>query len=363
MAIALGLARRSLGATWPNPAVGCVLVRDGDNGPAIVGRGWTASGGRPHAETEALERAGAAAKGATAYVTLEPCSHHGRTPPCADALVEAGIAHAVIAIEDPDPRVSGQGIKALRDAGIPVTQGVLADEAAELNAGFLIRIEKSRPLVTLKTATTLDGRIATVAGDSQWITGERARSFAHRLRAAHDAVAVGIGTVLADDPALTCRLPGMAERSPMRVVFDSGLRMPTDCEIARSAREIRSIVFTVVGADPARRRNLESTGIEVIEVEAAQEEQVSILAALEALAGLGVTRLLCEGGGRLAGSLLRNDVVDRVAWFRAPSIIGGDGLPSVAAFGVERLGDAPAFVRSALARAGQDTLETYRRRT
>jgi diaminohydroxyphosphoribosylaminopyrimidine deaminase/5-amino-6-(5-phosphoribosylamino)uracil reductase len=363
MAIALGLARRSLGATWPNPAVGCVLVRDGDDGPAIVGRGWTARGGRPHAETEALKRAGGAAKGATAYVTLEPCSHHGRTPPCADALVEVGIARAVVAIEDPDPRVSGEGIKALQDAGVPVTHGVLADEAAELNAGFLVRIEKSRPLVTVKTATTLDGRIATVTGDSQWITGERARSFAHRLRAAHDAVAVGSGTVLADDPVLTCRLPGMADRSPMRVVFDSTLRMPPDCEIAKSARETRSIVFTVEGADPARRRNLESTGIEVIEVETTEEGQVSIPAALEALAGLGVTRLLCEGGGGLAGSFLRNDVVDRLAWFRAPSIIGGDGLPSAAAFGVERLGDAPAFVRSALARAGQDTLETYRRRT
>jgi diaminohydroxyphosphoribosylaminopyrimidine deaminase / 5-amino-6-(5-phosphoribosylamino)uracil reductase len=363
MAIALGLARRSLGATWPNPAVGCVLVQYGDGGPAIVGRGWTASGGRPHAETEALRRAGLAAKGATAYVTLEPCSHHGRTPPCADALINAGIARAVIAIGDPDPRVSGRGVKQLQGAGIAVSLGVLADDAAELNAGFFSRINQSRPLVTLKIASTLDGRIASATGESQWITGDRARSVGHRLRAANDAVAVGIGTVLADDPELTCRLPGMLARSPVRIVFDSALRLPVDCRIARSARLTRSIVLTGSKADAARRRDLEKTGVEVMEVEPGADGRVDLEAALEALAGLGLTSLLCEGGGGLAGSFVREKLADRIAWFRGPTLIGGDGLASIAAFGVERLDDAPRFVRTALARAGEDTLETYRRAT
>jgi diaminohydroxyphosphoribosylaminopyrimidine deaminase/5-amino-6-(5-phosphoribosylamino)uracil reductase len=363
MAIALGLARRSLGTTWPNPAVGCVLVQQDSDGPSIVGRGWTASGGRPHAETEALKRAGASANGATAYVTLEPCSHHGRTPPCADALVKAQIARAVIAIEDPDPRVSGQGIKALQDAGVGVSTGVLADAADELNAGFLMRIDQNRPLVTLKTATTLDGRIATAAGDSRWITSAPARSFAHRLRAANDAVAVGIGTVLADDPKLTCRLPGMAPHSPLRVVFDSKLRMPAECLMVKSAQKTRTVVLTLSGSEAAHRRELEAAGVEVLEVEAGDDGRVSVMAALEALAGLGVTRLLCEGGGGLAGSLMRSEVVDRIAWFRAPSMFGGDGLPSVAAFGVDKVADAPIFVRSALARVGPDVLETYRRPT
>jgi len=361
MAIALGLARRSLGATWPNPAVGCVLVRDDSSGPTIIGRGWTANGGRPHAETQALKRAGARAGGATAYVTLEPCSHHGQTPPCAEALIKARIAHAVIAIEDPDPRVSGAGIRALLDAGITVSQGILADQAAELIAGFILRINENRPLVTLKLATSLDGRIAAATGDSQWITGERARSFAHRLRASNDGIVVGIGTVLADDPALTCRLPGMSAGSPARVVFDSALRTPLDCKLVETAKETRSIVLTLKGADAARRRSLQDRGVEVFETGPGDDGRVDVVAALETLAGLGMTRLLCEGGGGLAASLLRADMVDRVAWFRAPSLIGGDGLPSVGALGVERIGDAPAFVRTALAGAGKDTLETYRR--
>jgi diaminohydroxyphosphoribosylaminopyrimidine deaminase/5-amino-6-(5-phosphoribosylamino)uracil reductase len=361
MSIALGLARRSLGATWPNPAVGCVLVRDDADGPAIVGRGWTAAGGRPHAETQALKRAGPRARGATAYVTLEPCSHHGQTPPCADALIDAQVARAVVAVEDPDPRVSGQGIKALEDAGVAVSRNVLCEEAAELNAGFIARMKNGRPLVTLKLATTLDGRIATAAGDSQWITGERARSFAHGLRARHDAIAVGIGTVLADDPALTCRLPGMSSRSPVRVVFDSEFRTPPDGRLVALAAETRCIVIGQAGADTERGQRLRDKGVEVIEVARGRDGRVDVVAALGALAELGVTRLMCEGGAGLAASFLRAGVVDRIAWFRAPSLIGGDGLAAVAPFGVDRLPDAPVFVRTAVSRVGQDTLETYRR--
>ena len=219
MTAALGLAARGLGRVWPNPTVGCVVVRDG----RVVGRGWTQPGGRPHAESEALRRAGDGARGATAYVTLEPCAHQGETPPCAEALVAAGIRRAVAAIEDPDPRVSGRGIETLRTAGIEAECGALADAAARLNAGYLWRLTRGRPLVTLKVATTLDGRTATGKGESRWITGEQARARAHRLRAEHDAVMIGAGTAQADDPALTCRLPGLADASPVRIIADGSL--------------------------------------------------------------------------------------------------------------------------------------------
>ncbi|MFQ3623345.1 MAG: bifunctional diaminohydroxyphosphoribosylaminopyrimidine deaminase/5-amino-6-(5-phosphoribosylamino)uracil reductase RibD, partial [Acetobacteraceae bacterium] len=225
MRAALALARRGLGSVAPNPAVGCILVREG----RVVGRGWTQPGGRPHAETEALRRAGAEARGATAYVTLEPCCHWGRTPPCTDALIAAGIARAVVALRDPDPRVNGEGLDRLRAAGIAVTEGVLAAEAAELNAGFLSRIRAGRPLVTLKLATTLDGRIAAASGESRWITGAAARRLAHGLRARNDAVMVGSGTALSDDPALTVRVPGLVppgHPGPVRIVADGRLRLP-----------------------------------------------------------------------------------------------------------------------------------------
>src|SRR5689334_20006331 len=213
MRAALALARRGLGTVWPNPAVGCVIVSDG----RVVGRGWTQPGGRPHGETEALRRAGEAARRATAYVSLEPCCHWGKTPPCVDALIAAGVRRVVVALEDPDPRVAGRGIARLRDAGVEVETGVCTEEAAEINAGFFCRLRLGRPLVTLKLATSLDGRIATRSGESQWITGPPARERSHLLRATHDAILVGTETVIADDPQLTCRLPGLADRSPVRV--------------------------------------------------------------------------------------------------------------------------------------------------
>src|SRR5215475_2950035 len=241
MAAALDLARRGLGRVWPNPAVGCVLVRQG----RVVGRGWTQPGGRPHAETEALHRAGAAAKGATAYVTLEPCSHHGRTPPCADALIAAGIARAVVAMEDPDPRVSGAGLARLREAGIKVDLGLGESEAGEINAGFFLRIRERRPLITLKLAMTLDGRIATRSGESRWITGEAARARAHLLRAQHDAVMVGSGTVLADDPLLNVRLPGLGRQSPLRIVLDGRMRLSLTSALVAGARETPTWLVTL----------------------------------------------------------------------------------------------------------------------
>ena len=235
MMVALTLARRSLGNVWPNPAVGCVIV-GADR--SVVGRGWTKPGGRPHAETEALKQAGSWAKGSTAYVTLEPCSHYGETPPCAEALIAADVARVVIAIDDPDARVSGRGIAMLKDAGIDVEIGVGAAAAKKINAGFLLHRREGRPLVTLKTASTLDARIATHGGQSQWITGEEARRRGHLLRKTHDAIVVGIGTALADDPELTCRLPGMEGDSPVRVVVDTHLRLPLKSKVVQSAKKV-----------------------------------------------------------------------------------------------------------------------------
>jgi len=359
MRAAIALARRGLGEVWPNPTVGCVIV----NGGRVVGRGWTQPGGRPHGETEALTRAGAAARDATAFVSLEPCCHWGKTPPCTDALIAAGLARIVIPIEDPDPRVSGRGIAKLRGAGLVVETGLCADEAAEVNAGFLLRIREGRPLVTLKLATTLDGRIATHAGESQWITGPLARDRAHVLRASHDAVMVGSNTVIADDPLLTCRLPGLTHRSPVRVIVDSRLRVPLTARVVAEARQIPTWFVTLRGGDRLRQEAFRACGVELIEVDGDDGAGVDIGEGLRALGARGLTRVLAEGGSHLAASLLRDRLVDRLAWFRAPRLIGGDGLPAVAAFGLERLADAPGFGRGNLLEAGEDVLETYRRAT
>lgn len=356
MSAALGLARRALGNAWPNPAVGCVLVGEGGR---VVGRGWTQPGGRPHAETEALRRAGAGAKGATAYVSLEPCSHHGKTPPCAEALIAAGIKRAVIALEDPDRRVSGSGMAALRNAGIPTEVGVLEAEAATLNAGYLMRLREGRPLVTLKLASTLDGRIATRRGESQWITSTTARVWAHGLRARHDAVAVGIETVLADDPQLVCRLPGMLARLPVRAVFDSNLRLPLRSKLVAGARDKPVMVVCSSLADRKRQKALRDRGVTVLAVEPDEDGRPDPQAGLRVLAEQGLTRVMVEGGAVLAASLLRAGVVDRIAWFRAPTLIGGDGLPATGSIAIDALGDAPSFVRTAIAESGPDMLETY----
>jgi diaminohydroxyphosphoribosylaminopyrimidine deaminase / 5-amino-6-(5-phosphoribosylamino)uracil reductase len=359
MQMALRLAERGLGNVWPNPAVGCVVVHHG----RIVGRGWTQPGGRPHAEAEALARSGAAAQGATAYVTLEPCCHWGKTPPCSDALIAAGIGRIVIAAEDPDPRVAGGGIAQLRQAGIEVAAGLCAAEAVELNAGFFARVQCRRPLVTLKLATTLDGRIATQTGESRWITGAAAREAAHRLRATHDAVLVGTGTVLADDPQLTCRLPGLEHRSPVRIALDRTLRIAMEAHIIAAARQVPTWIVTLPDADPVRRDQRRAAGVEIVEVAGDPVGQIDIAAALRALGERGLTRLLVEGGGRLAAALLRAGLVDRLAWLHAPLVLGGDAMPAVAALGIDRLATAPRFERIDVQPLGDDVLSLYRRRS
>jgi diaminohydroxyphosphoribosylaminopyrimidine deaminase / 5-amino-6-(5-phosphoribosylamino)uracil reductase len=357
MKAALALARRGLGRVWPNPAVGSVIVKDG----LVVGRGWTQPGGRPHAETEALARAGAHAKGATLYTTLEPCSHHGKTPPCADAVIQAGIKRMVAAIEDPDPRVKGSGLARLRNAGIAVEVGLGADEAAKINAGFLKRIAEGRPLITLKLAMSLDGKIATSAGASRWITGEPARQRAHLLRATHDAVMIGVGTALADDPELTCRLPGMADRHPVRIVVDPGLRLSLTAKLVAGAAQVPTWLITRHGGDTARHEGFRAAGVELIELPGT-EEGIDLAAAMAALGGRGLTRVLAEGGARLAARLMHKDLVDRIAWFRAPAVIGGDGISAVAPLAFETLAQVPRFKRLALETVGEDVLETLTRR-
>ena len=356
MRAALALARRGLGNTWPNPAVGCVIVKDGH----VRGRGWTQRGGRPHAETEALARAGAAARGATAYVSLEPCSHHGKTPPCAESLITAGIARVVSAVEDPDPRVSGRGLTRLREAGIAVETNVCETVAAELNAGFFTRVRHGRPLVTLKLATSLDGRIATAGGESRWITGPAARERAHLLRATHDAVLVGTGTALADDPELTCRLPGLEDRSPVRIVLDRYLRLPSTMRLFSKIGQAPAWVVTLASSDPARQAELAASGVKIIAAKMDDEGKIDLTALLRQFGDEGLTRLLIEGGGQLAAALLRRGLVDRLIWMRAPMAIGGDGLPAVAALGLEALAGAPRFTLASSETASGDVIDTYR---
>ena len=354
MRAALALARRGLGNTWPNPAVGCVLVRDG----RVVGRGWTAPGGRPHAETAALAQAGDLARGATAFVTLEPCSHHGRTPPCADALAAAGVARVVVACGDPDPRVDGRGVAALRAAGIGVAVGLMAEEAEALQAGFLARIRLGRPTITLKLASTLDGRIATRTGESQWITGPEARRAAHALRGQHDAVLAGVGTVLADDPELTCRIPGYRKTPDLRVVVDSRLRTPTTARVVATAATMPTWFLHRADADAERARGLQVAGARLIEV-AGAEGGVDLVAAMQALGAAGLTRVLVEGGAQIAGGLLRAGLVDRIAWFHAPGVMGGDGWPAAQAFGIAALRDMPRFRRVDSRPVGDDMLTEF----
>jgi diaminohydroxyphosphoribosylaminopyrimidine deaminase/5-amino-6-(5-phosphoribosylamino)uracil reductase len=356
MRAALALGRRGLGATWPNPSVGCVVVNDG----RVVGRAVTALGGRPHAEPAALDMAGEAARGATVYVTLEPCCHWGRTPPCTDGLIAAGIARVVVAVRDPDPRVDGVGVALLRAADIEVEEGVLAEEAAETIAGFRSRVKRGRPLVTLKLASTLDGRIATRSGESQWITGKAARRAAHALRGRHDAVMVGVGTVLTDDPELTCRIPGFRPNPAVRVVADSHLRTPLRSCLCATLSAAPTWIVIREGTDPERRRAFATLGVELIEVEGS-EAGVHLGQALGELANAGINQVLVEGGAKLAAALLRADLVDRVAWFHAPTVMGADGWPAAQAFGVARLNEMPRFSRVATRFLGEDVLSEFRR--
>jgi len=356
MQLALRLARRELGNVAPNPAVGCVLI---DQNQHIVGRGWTQPGGRPHAERVALDQAGAKAKGAIAYVSLEPCSHTGQTPPCAEGLIEAGVSQVVVGTTDPDPRVAGKGLKMLEEVGISIKTNVLKKESDDLNAGFFSRITRNRPLVTLKVATTLDGKIALGNGESQWITGADARARGHMLRAENDAIMVGIGTVRADDPMLDCRIAGLEHRSPLRVVIDSNLEISIASKLVQSAKQIPVWVLTT-SDDEARSKSLEDHSVKVIKVANDENGRVDMEKSLNVLAQHGVTRLLLEGGSTLNASLIRASLLDRLVTFTAPGIIGSDGLSAIGSLGLENLEKMPRFEPTLTLPVGQDMWNEFR---
>jgi diaminohydroxyphosphoribosylaminopyrimidine deaminase/5-amino-6-(5-phosphoribosylamino)uracil reductase len=358
MRMALQLGRRGLGRTWPNPAVGAVIVKDG----VIVGRGWTQPGGRPHAEVEALRRAGEAAKGATIYVTLEPCSHHGKTPPCADALIAAKIARVVSAMEDPNPIVAGEGHKRLQAAGIAVEVGLCADEAAHDHAGHIRRVRDGRPHVILKLAHTKDGMIGQTVGvqgpQPVQITGAAAQARTHLLRAQCDAILIGIGTALADDPMLNCRLPGMAARSPVRIVLDSALRLPLTCRLVASAREVPLWIVCTKGADETKAQDLREAGAEVIALDSGSRDLRAVLAAL---CQRGITRLMVEGGAKIARAFVEADLIDEAWLFESPRTIGGQGIAALDGLPLTRLSASPFLPIRASEMLGEDHLLITRR--
>ncbi len=355
MAHALSLGRRGLGRCWPNPAVGCVIVNQG----RVVGRGWTQPGGRPHAEPVALAAAGTLARGATAYVTLEPCAHHGQTPPCAEALIAAGVSRVVAPLADSDPRVAGKGFAMLRAAGVEVTTGVLADQATDDHAGFFLRVERGRPWLTLKLAMSLDGRIATATGESQWITGPQSRRAVHGLRATHDAVLVGGGTARADDPSLTVRDLGVAQQ-PVRVVVSRFLDLPLMGNLARTAKDIPVWICHGPDASDQSQQAWKELGALLIPCQL-DGGRVDPAAVLQALGEAGLTRVFCEGGGQLAASLLAADLVDELQVFTAGMALGAEGHPGLGALGVESLNEAPRFEPVDLIPVGPDVRHVWRR--
>jgi len=357
MELALTLGRRGLGRTCPNPAVGAVVVKDG----VIVGRGWTQPGGRPHAEVEALRRAGEAARGATLYVTLEPCSHFGKSPPCADAIIDAGMSRVVAAIEDPNPEVAGQGHARLRAAGMSVDVGLCAAEAAYAHAGHFRRVRDGRPHVILKLAVSADEKIGAAGRKPVAITGQAAKTRVHLLRAQCDAILVGIGTVLSDDPLLTCRLPGMEKRSPVRVVLDRSLRIPGDSRLVHSARETPLWVFASELADAPAAMKLGGAGAQVVRVAPRDSTGLDLDALLHALAERGITRLLVEGGSRVASSFVAAGLVDEVWLLRGSVAVGADGVPALDAMPLSAIAQSPGFRVRASETLEKDSLTIFER--
>jgi diaminohydroxyphosphoribosylaminopyrimidine deaminase / 5-amino-6-(5-phosphoribosylamino)uracil reductase len=357
MALALALGRRGLGRTWPNPAVGAVIVKD----DTIVGRGWTQAGGRPHAEVEALRRAGEAARGATLYVTLEPCSHYGKSPPCADAVIAAGIARVVSALEDPNPEVAGAGHARLRAAGIAVDVGLAAEEARRDHAGHIRRMRDRRPHVLLKLAASADGKAGAAGRRPVAITGERVRDRVHLLRAQSDAIMIGSGTALSDDPILTCRLPGMARYSPVRVVLDGALRLPLSSRLVQSAREVPLWVIAGAEAPAAAKQALEAAGVAVLAVPRANG-RLDLAAILRLLAERGISRLMVEAGPILAAALLAADLVDEAVLFRSAKVIGPGGIDALDAMPLTALTRSGRLKSVGGEAVGEDSCEIFERR-
>ncbi len=355
MQLAFTLGQRSLGRAWPNPAVGAVVVKDG----VIIGRGWTQPGGRPHAETEALKRAGKAAQGATMYVTLEPCSHKGQTPPCVDAILRAGIARVVTAMEDPNPQVAGQGHERLRARGVIVETGLGAEQARRTHAGHVRRVCDGRPHVMLKLALSADGKVGAAGRKPIVITGAAARTQVSLLRARYDAILVGVGTVLSDNPSLTCRLPGMLDHSPVRVVLDARLRVPIASSVVATARETPTWVVCAPEASPMAEQVLRDKGVDVLRVEAT-EGRLDLGRTLQALAARGITRLMVEGGAMVAASFVKADLVDEAVLFRSQKTIP-DGIDALEDLPLTELTASSRLKSTAVEQVGDDTMERFER--
>lgn len=338
MQIAIAFAKRGLGTTAPNPSVGCVIIKDN----IIIGTGRTGIGGRPHGETEALKMAGDRAKGADAYVTLEPCSYHGETPPCAKALIDAGVARVIIGVEDPNPKVSGAGIEMLREAGIEAIVGVYEKECYEINKGFFLTVTENRPLVTIKVASTIDGKIGTYSGDSKWITSEKAREYGHMLRATHDAILVGRGTIDADNPRLDCRLPGLSHQSPVRLVLGrEGVKIRKYPEVP---------LLNLCGEEEVRATTAKC---------GKGNQQSTTKSILSALAENGITRLLIEGGSKVFTSFIKEDVFDEIYWFTAPKIMGEPSKPAVCDLDIQNLVDVKQLYLKESINIGNDILNVF----
>ncbi len=329
MRLAIALGERNLGRTWPNPSVGAVLVKEVDGAAVILAQGVTQPGGRPHAERVALAQAGEAARGATLYVSLEPCSHHGKTSPCTDAVIAAGITRVVVACGDPDPRVAGKGCDLLRQAGITVTENVLADEARRAHRGHICRVLHKRPFLTLKLAQTADGYAGGLGGERLLISSPEALTQVHMLRAHADAVMIGIGTALADNPQLTARLPGLEHRSPIRVVLDKALELPLDSYLVETCGEALPVWVVTASRDRNRAEALRLAGIEVISVDATENGRIDLKSALRALANKGLTRIFSEGGPRMAAALAEADLIDEFIVATSPIALGREGAPAI----------------------------------
>ncbi len=349
MKSALSLAGRGLGRTAPNPSVGCVIVKDG----IIIARARTNDGGRPHAESTALSQAGAAAKGASLYVTLEPCAHHGQTPPCVDTIIDAGINRVIIGSKDVDPRTCGKSIQKLKDAGIEVITGILEDECNTLNAGFFSKITKNRPLVTLKMACSMDGKIALASGESQWITGTQARAHVHQIRSRHDAILVGVGTVIADNPSLTTRIDGLSH-DVVRVVLDSDLSIPLDSKLVSTASNTPLCILHNANPRKGVGNALDKMGARLHETDCN-----NLVSVLELLAEQGITRLLVEGGAQIHASFLRVNICDELLIYRAPQIFGGGAKSAFADLDVDILSNSYKFEQVSVQKLGDDVLESY----
>lgn len=363
MAMALRLGRRNLGQTHPNPAVGAVIVRFLGGEAVVVGRGWTATGGRPHAEMIALDQAGDLANGATAYVTLEPCAHAGATGSCARALMDAKVARVVSAMEDPDPRVAGKGHALLTEAGIAVTTGVLSDQAARAHAGHIARITKGRPHVTLKLAISADGMIGKREGERMIITGKAAFDAVQAMRSEADIVMIGIGTALVDDPRLNVRLPGMADRSPVRVVLDATARLKLNSNLVQSTNEVSLIVVVGSAAMEDRKAALADAGATILEVSEEGDEAVDIGEVLARLADDGFTRVLVEGGSQIASTLIGDDLIDEAVLFRAPVVVGQDGVRALGGYAMSAIERSPRYRLIEQASLGDDQMRRYLRST